>query len=41
MYVDPSMYVDPVTGDTVPAVPGLTEQESIDREAKIAAVAYP
>ena len=34
-------YIDPVTGNAIPAVPRLTEQESIDREAKIAASSRP
>ena len=34
-------YIDPVTGSKVPSVPGLREQESIDREAKIAAASRP
>ena len=33
-------YIDPVTGNEIPAVPGLTEQESIDHEAKIAAASH-
>jgi hypothetical protein len=33
-------YIDPVTGNEIPAVPGLTEQEYIDREAKIAAASH-
>jgi hypothetical protein len=32
-----SKYVDPVTGQLMPAMGGLTDQEAVDREAKIAA----